>query len=195
MKYVLFLWVILIAMIPDIAESRIGVGVGTSKIEITEILMPGEIYNLPPLTVINTGDEVADYGVGISYHEQQPEIMPPESWFIFSPSKFTLQPGQSQPVSIKLNIPIRTTPGDYFAYIEAHPIVSASGQTRINIASAAKIYFRIGTSNLVAAVYYKAASFWNAYNPWTSRIAIAMLIIGSIFIFKKFFKVQVNFKK
>ncbi len=195
MKYILFLFIGAVVVAPNLAESRIGVGIGTGKIEVTEVLMPGKTYDLPLLAVINTGDEVSDYGAGISYHEQQAEMMPPEAWFVFSPERFTLEPGQSQPVSITLNIPARAAPGNYFAYVEAPPIVSSSGQTRVNVAAAAKLNFEVGISNLAIALYYKAVSVWGAYSPWTNRIAIVILAIGIVFAFKNFFRVQVNFKK
>lgn len=195
MKYIFSLIIILVVIIPSQVGARVGVGIGTGKIEITEILIPGKKYDIPQLTVINTGDEIFDYGVGISYHEKQPEMMPPESWFLFSPATFTLEPGQSQAVSIELHIPIRVVPGNYFAYIEGHPIHSDSSQTKINIAAATKFYFQVGTSNTVASIYYKMTSLWDTYSPWTNRITIAIVIILIIFICKKFVKIQVDIKK
>ena len=44
-----------------LAFASIGVGVGTGKIELDEILRPGLDYSLPPITVINTGDEASEF--------------------------------------------------------------------------------------------------------------------------------------
>ena len=53
----------------------IGVGVGTGKIQVTEKLKPGQIYILPSISVLNTGDEKGNYKVSIAYHEKQPEYI------------------------------------------------------------------------------------------------------------------------
>ncbi len=58
----IFLLCLLIFLFPTgVVFARIGVGVGTGKITIDENLKPGIIYKLPPLTVVNTGDEASDY--------------------------------------------------------------------------------------------------------------------------------------
>ncbi len=195
MKHILFLVILIVFTIPSSLDARVGVGVGTSKINIDEVLLPGKSYDLPPLTVINTGDEVSNYTVGISYHEQQPEIMPPESWFVFLPKEFNLESGQSQIVSIKLNIPVKAVPGNYFAYLEGRPVAGESGQTRVNIAAAARLNFQVDTSSMIAAVYYKVADFWNAYTPWINWFFAAVLIGVVLIVMSRFLKIKIDFKK
>lgn len=68
--------VLFINFLPSIAEAKIGVGVGTGKIEVDEALKPGSLYRLPPISVINTGDVEGVYSLTITYHEQQEEIRP-----------------------------------------------------------------------------------------------------------------------
>ena len=144
-----------IAFARDVVAS-IGVGVGTGKIQVDEKLKPGTIYQLPALGVLNTGDEESDYEVIISYHEKQPELKPQNEWFDFSPQKFHLEPGKIQNVSIKLNLPIKAEPGQYFAYLEAHPVKSSPAQTTtIGIAAATKLYFEITPGNIFSGIYYK----------------------------------------
>ena len=133
-KLALFASFLFIFLTPLVAFARIGVGVGTGKIVVDQKLKPGIIYQLPPLTVVNTGDETSEYGVGISYFQNQKQLMPDESWFIFSPETFHLDPGKVQVVDIKLNLPVNAKPGDYFAYLEGHPAKKVkSGATSIGV--------------------------------------------------------------
>lgn len=178
------------------AYAKIGVGVGTGKIQVEDKLKSGMDYELPPLTVLNTGDEPSDYGVSATYHQDQPQLAPPQEWFDFSPSEFYLEPGEAQTVAIKLSLPLKTVPGGYFAYLEGHPVKkSQSGNTTIGVAAAAKLYFTIAPANFLEAIYYKTAAFWTAHMPWTNIIAALLAIILTSRLFKKFFKIQVNVKK
>lgn len=181
---------------PLTAFARIGVGVGTGKIVVEQKLKPGIIYQLPPLTVVNTGDESSDYAVGISYFQNQKQLMPDESWFIFSPKTFHLDPGKVQVVDIKLNLPVNAKPGEYFAYVEGHPAKkTTSGVTTIGVAAAAKLYFTIVPANLFQAIYYKATSFWTLYQPWTNGTAIVIGIVAALILINKFFHIEINLKK
>lgn len=183
-----------LAITPVLAD--IGVGVGTGKIQVDEDLKPGIIYELPSLSVVNTGTVESDYEVEISYHEKQPQLRPDGDWFIFSPKTFHLKPGETQLVSIKLSLPLKTEPGDYFGYIEAHPFNKAqSGNTTIGVAAAAKLYFTIVPANFLTAIYYKITSFWKVYAPWPQRTAMLVGIILLIALTKKYFNIQVNLKK
>lgn len=187
---------LLFLLVPIAAFARIGVGVGTGKIVVEQKLKPGIIYQLPPLTVVNTGDESSDYGVGISYFQNQKQLMPPESWFIFSPSTFHLDPGKVQIVDIKLNLPVNAKPGDYFAYVEGHPAKKAhNGVTSIGVAAAAKLYFTVVPANLFQAVYYKITSFWELYQPWTNAAAIAVGVAALLILANKFLHIEINLKK
>lgn len=181
---------------PLTAFARIGVGVGTGKIVVEQKLKPGIIYQLPPLTVVNTGDESSDYGVGISYFQNQKQLMPDESWFIFSPKTFHLDPGKVQVVDIKLNLPVNAKPGEYFAYVEGHPAKkTTSGVTTIGVAAAAKLYFTVVPANLFQAIYYKATSFWALYQPWTNGTAVLIGIIALILLMNRFLHIEINLKK
>lgn len=197
MKKVLLCLSFLFLLFPSTVSAIIGVGVGTGKIQVDEDLKPGIIYELPSLSVLNTGDEPSEYQVSVTYHEKQPELSPPESWFIFTPHEFHLEPGQAQIVDVKLNLPLQIEPGDYFAYLEAHPLKKAQtgGNTSIGIAAASKLYFTVTPANIWSAIYYKAISFWNVYAPWPQRVAIGLGIIVVLLIIKKFFNFEVGLKK
>ncbi len=181
---------------PALILARLGVGVAAGKIEVKEKLKPGVIYNLPPFSVINTGDEPSDYTVDIQYHEKQTRLRPPQSWFIFSPQTFRLNPGKVQVVDVKLNLPLATKPGNYFAYLEGMPIQKAkAGVTTIGIAAASKLYFTIVPANIFQAFYYKLISFWEVYAPWPQWILGIIIVIVLATLIRKYFNIQINLKK
>lgn len=173
--------------------AKIGVGVGSGKIQVENKLKPGIIYELPLLAVLNTGDEEGDYEVSIAYHQDQPELRPKQEWFVFSPQKFYLKPGEVKNVSIKLDLPLKMEPGNYFAYLEAQPAKkSTTGQTSVGVAAAAKLYFTVEPASFFQGIFYKLLSLWKIYSPWSQRAAWALLIIALLLVFKRFFHIQVK---
>ena len=196
MKRIIIGLFLLLFVIPTIVYASIGVGVGTGKIVVTEKLKPGLIYKLPPMGVLNTGDEPSDYEVEMTYNEKQPQRKPPGTWFIFSPRRFRLKPGKVQKVEIKLDLPLSVPPGEYFGYLEAHPVkVARAGITSINIAAATRLYFTVVPANIFQAIYYKILSFWQVYAPWPQRVVWGLVIVVALVLFKKFFNIQINVKK
>lgn len=195
MKKVLFLlFFFFLFVFPPLSFAKIGVGVGTGKIQVEDKLKPGMIYELPSLTVFNTGDEEGDYEAAVTYHEKQPELRPLEEWFDFSPKQFHLKPGEAQEVKIKLNLPVKAEPGNYFAYLEGHPLKKAEGgQTTVGVAAAAKLYFTVLPANLVLGIYYRAASFWRLNQPWSNRVAIMIALIIIYWGLRKFLGFQISF--
>jgi hypothetical protein len=175
--------------------AKIGVGVGSGKIQVEEKLKPGMIYELPPIDVLNTGDEAADYEMSVAYHQDQPQLSPKQDWFSFSPQEFHLEPGGIQSVKIKLNLPVRTAPGDYFAYLEAHPKKTVEKEgTSIGIAAAAKLYFTVEPANFLQGMYFKIVTFWKVNAPWPQRfVTLAAALLALVFV-KKFFNIQVGLK-
>lgn len=158
-KVLLFLIFLSFVFAPPVLAT-VGVGVGTGKIQINEKLHGGTIYQLPSLTVINTGTEPSDYEVSVSYLERQSEAKPPLSWFSFSPQSFHLEPGKAQTVDEKLSLPLNAVPGNYFAYLEARPTQKGKGgTTTIGIAAAAKLYFTVVPSNIFDSIL--SYSFFN----------------------------------
>lgn len=195
MKRLILVLVIVFLAFPAVALASVGVGVGTGKIQVTEKLYPGTIYELPTLTVINTGDEAGDYSVGISYMEKQAELKPAGSWFKFSPEKFHLDPGKAQVVTIKLDLPLKTEPGNYFAFVEGFPVKAGGSGTTVGIAAAAKLYFTVKPANIFSGIYYRVLSIWKINQPWSSRVALAGGIIVVLVLAKKFLNIQIGLKK
>jgi len=195
---VLILGLCLFLLLPMLILAKIGVGVGTGKITIDQPLKPGLIYTLPSLSVVNTGDEPGEYRVSIEYHEGQEQradmgLRPNKEWFKFEPESFYLEPGQSQPVQIKLSLPIKgVKPGKYFTYLEGHPVKKdVGGQTSIGVAAAAKLYFTVAPANIFQGIYYRFISLYSRYHPWDT-IILALIFAALVLRFiSKRFKLQI----
>lgn len=184
-----------ILCIPGGVQAAIGVGVGSGKIQVDDELKPGSVYELPPISVTNTGDETSEYEMAITYHEQQAELEPKEDWFVFTPKKFRLAPKEVQVVKITLNLPVQTFPGEYFGYLESHPLsVSDNGLTKVGVAAAAKLYFTVVPANYFTGVYYKFITTWQHFQPWSDRLLIVLVVLITAVVFQHFFKIQINLK-
>jgi len=198
MKKAIILTLAIIIAFPVVSlAQRIGVGVGTGTIRVSDILKAGQSYNIPPIVVINTGDVAHEYGVGVQWREYQTEFKPLVEWFKFKPDKFFLEPGESQLVKIELNLPIRgAEPGDYFAFLQGFPVVEyAPGQAGVGIAAASKLYFTVAPANIFLGVYYKTASMLQKTSPW-SYIILGLIALGIlIVILRRFMSFNVSFKK
>ncbi len=192
----IFLILLAIFSIMNQTFARVGVGIGTGRIVVDEILKPGMVYQLPPLSVVNTGDEPAPYSVGVSFHQDQTQKMPAEEWFVFSPHDFQLDPGGSQTVEVTLRLPLATEPGEYFAYLQAFPnLQSEGGATLIGIAAAAKLEFTVEPANMLAGIYYRLLFFWRQYQPWTAIALAGLAFMLFAAIFRRLFSFELNVKK
>lgn len=195
MRKIFFSFLLLAILFPAAVWAKVGVGVGTGKVVVQDKLRPGMIYELPSLTVINTGDEGGEYEVDVSYLETQSQLRPAKSWFGFSPSKFRLEPEKVQEVKIKVNIPIMAAPGEYFAYLEGRPMAkSQSGATSIGVAAAAKLYFTIVPANPLFGIYYKIVSIWKVYAPWPQAFLILLVIVVVFRIARRRLSIQIGLK-
>lgn len=200
MKRIILLLGIVALSITAVLTSRVyaglGVGVGVGKVQVDEKLRPGTVYKLPQLSVLNTGDEISDYEITIEYHETQKELRPARDWFTFSPQKFNLKPQDIQQIEVTLSLPLKMEPGNYFAYVEAHPVATTNqGGTSIGIAAATKLYFTVEPASPLAGIYYRVLSLWKLYTPWPQRVLIVLAIVLAVILFKRFFNIQINVKK
>jgi hypothetical protein len=189
-KFIVFILTIVLVF-PLMVFAAIGVGVGAGKIKVNEPLKPGGTYELPVLPVFNTGDEPADYGIRITYHAEQIQIRPAQEWFNFNPSSFHLEPGKSQSVAIKLTLPVKTKPGDYFGYLEAYPVIKAGAGASVGVAAATKLYFTVVPANIFQGIYYRFISIYTRYHPWDTIVLAIIFAAILIFLFRKRFKIQI----
>lgn len=192
-KIGIFLVFFIFLVLPLAVFARIGVGIGIGKMEVEKKLKPGMVFQLPSLPVLNTGDELSEYEATVEYHEGVPELWPAREWISFNPQKFYLEPGKVQQVEVILNIPVKAQPGDYFCYLEGHPMKKSSGQggASIGVAAAAKLYFTVAPANIFQGIYYRFISLYTRYHPYDTIVLAVIVLTGLVVIFRKKFKIQI----
>jgi len=187
----------LVLVLPVVVFAKIGVGVGVGKIQVDEPFKSGGIYDLPVITVLNTGDEPAEYQMSVQYltgQETRDDMgqRPDSEWFIFTPQSFPLEPGKVQTVKTTVTLPTKTIPGNYFAYLEAHPVKkSVAGQTSIGIAAATKLWFTIAPSNFFQGLYYRFISLYTRYHPWDTIVLAVIFVVALLWFISEKFKFQI----
>lgn len=175
--------------------AKVGVGMGAGEIRVTESVKPGGIYSLPSLRVFNTGDETTTYAMNVAYHQDNPELRPEKSWFTFTPPTFTVEPGESQEVEITMLVPVKTDPGDYFAFLESGPVTTGEAGTSVGVAVATKLYFTVIHANMWEAITYRISAFLTSYAPW-SWIGVGIMTLAILgFLFVRFFSLNISLKK
>lgn len=179
---------------PNAALAKLGVGVGLGKINIDEQLTPGGIYKLPSLPVLNTGDEAADYEVEVTFLSEQEQRKPETSWFNFKPQSFRLEPGKSQTVEVAMTLPVGTRAGDYFAFLEAHPVKKGEGVT-IGIAAATKLNFTVKPAGILGAIIERIRTFLENNSPISYYVLGATGVVILTLIIRRYVDLRIGLKK
>ena len=193
--FVLVLFLFSNGMFPQIVRGVVSVGVGTGKIVVDEPVKPGGMYNLPPITIFNNGDESTEYGIETTFNQTQPELKPDKQWLTYTPDAFTLAPKATRSVNVQLTVPVNAQPGKYFAYLEAHPIIKANAGTTVGIAAATKLSFTIIASNPLQAMLYRISAIFTHYAPWSGIILSIFIFIIMVSVFRKFFHFRIGIEK
>lgn len=181
----------LFLFLPSVVLGSIGVGVGTGKIVVDEILKPGLSYTLPPITVFNTGDEPSEYYLSIDYSPREEKLKPLLEWFSFSPDSFFLEPEESKVVRVAVNIPTRNVePGEYFAFVTAQPRSEKDyAGASVGVAAATKLYFTVESANWFQALGYRIKTIYMMYHPWNTIVLSFLLLIFLLNYLRKRFKI------
>lgn len=175
--------------------AKVGVGMGAGEVRVTEDIKPGGIYTLPVLRVFNTGDETTTYGMNVAYHQDNPQLRPAKSWFTFTPATFTIEPGESQEVQITMFVPVKTDPGEYFAFLESGPVAEGGPGTSVGVAVATKLYFTVVHANMWDAITYRISAMLTTYAPW-SWIGLGFVVAFIVgFLFARFFSLNISLRK
>jgi len=192
-----FVWTLVFISLLGSAVSfaKVGVGLNFGRIVVDEPLKPGTTYDLPTIGVINTGDTEGEFQVDIAYHQDQTQEKPDPTWLRFSPASFRLAGGELKNVFLQLALPLKVKPGDYFAYIEAKPILKQELGTTFGLAAASELHFRVIPANLFQAIYYYVLSFLNRYSPWTYVIILTTLLVSTVVLLGRLFSLQINIKR
>lgn len=174
--FVVFVLAGAIALTPTAQADR-GVGVNLGVIEVASRLSPGGGYELPELTVLNTGDEVTTYDLSIGYVDGQSERRPSEKWFSFSADRFSLEPGSSREVTVSIDLPADAASGDYFALVRTETVLAGeSGVTGVGAAVATKLSFQVASTGWLDARRHQLSRWLDDAAPWTYLVPAALLL-------------------
>jgi hypothetical protein len=176
------------------ADADRGIGISIGKIEIEDRLSPGGGYALPMLSVINTGTEAGQYEVAITYAEGQSQKKPPSSWFGLQPQRFFLNGGQPQNVRLSLALPAKAPPGQYLAYIEAHPVQEGAG-VPIGVAAATKVSFEVKPSSWLAAQRVRFNREIDENEPWSYLVPTALLAALLVMTLRRSIRLRLPFER
>lgn len=195
-KFFLILSLLLLTVnLASEAQAEIGVGVGLGQIKVREVLIPGGIYNLPPIPVVNTGDEKTNYSMEIGYVLGQGWNNPHKSWFGFDPKTFVLEPERSVMVHPRIKLPLEAQEGEYFAFIEARALPETEGPVVLGPAAATKLYLSIGPSpGVLGAVRQRFFSYYVKHLDLLYLLAAALCLLLACLILKRRFEIEFKVK-
>ncbi|MDO8524597.1 MAG: hypothetical protein Q7R99_03140 [bacterium] len=195
-KNFFLLFAVVFLFLPLITSARVGVGIGTGEIKLEKPLKPGGFYDLPILAIFNTGTEASDYNISIAFYQDSTELRPSKEWFSFTPADFYLEPGKSQTVRTTITVPLKTTPGKYFCFIEGFPVAKTNfGGASVGVAAAAKLYFSVQPANIFQAIFYKITFLFHKYSVWFYIVGSIILVAVIVSVARKFLSFNLTVKK
>jgi len=166
-----------------------GVSVDLGRIAIREHLLPGGSYRLPTLGVRNPGNVRTRYRAAVGAIQDQSRRVPPERWFHFSPGTFTLEPGETRPVAIKLSIPTGAEPGDYEALVGARIAPEGNG-AQVGTMAASRITFTVDASSTLEAWRHWVETFLADHTPWSYVLPALLGFLALLWWLQKRFRLR-----
>jgi hypothetical protein len=161
--------------VPAALAADQGVALDTGRITVETQLVAGHLYQLAKLSVRNPGTASTLYDLVVTPVATAAHT-PDPAWFSFSPKQVTLQPGQSQAVTVSLRLPKVAAAGGYETLVGARVAQSGSG-TSVAAAAAALLSFSVASSQ-------KAAD--GALPVWWPVLALAVAAIGLVLLQRRF---------
>lgn len=164
----------LFVLLAPVLTAERGVGVTLGEIAVNEDVKPGGQYYLPQIGVLNTGSTAEDYRLGLAFLTNRRELRPAESWISFDPPIVRIEPGASQMVDIKLEVPTSAKPGDYFVLLEA--TVGDESTDTMLAGAATKLTFTVAPSSWLDAQVTRINRWLDEASPWPGLAAIGLLL-------------------
>lgn len=125
------------------ATAKIGTGVGADPISLAVPARAGGSYDLPPLWVVNTGDEDGVYRVAVEVGAAGTGRAVPRSWVSVRSDNFELAPGTGRWVPLALHVPRTAAAGRYRGMIVAGTVRENVGGSGIGAAAATHMEFTV----------------------------------------------------
>jgi hypothetical protein len=153
-------------------DADTGIGITVASIDVDKGLKAGTRTDLPAVDIFNTGSTPQSYAVVVSTRTNQPELRPSPSWIDVSPRKFTLEPGKSQSLDLRLSVPSDARTGEYFALIGAE--VDSPDQS-IQPGVATKLTFSVVETSWLEGRRNEINRWLEDGMPWTALGPAAVL--------------------
>jgi hypothetical protein len=154
--------------------ASMGAGLDLAEIKVDEALRPGEVYQLPTVGVLNTGDRAGSYKATIAAGSDQTEPVPCADWFQLEPRSFDLEAGASTRVAVSMHLPVDAQQGDYFVLIEVRQVTEGGGDA---IGAATRLHFSVKKSD--RGFFHRAA-------PYLCAGAGLVAAVALIWLFRRF---------
>ena len=130
-----------------LAQDSVGAGISAAPVALGQPARPGTTYDLPVVTVANTGAQRTTYAVAVRQIAGQREV--PTGWIQVDPAAIDLDTGQQATVHLSLQVPAEADTGDYHALLEARAVTGtgtgAGGE--MGVAAATDLRFSVTPSD------------------------------------------------
>ena len=142
------------------ADASIGVGIQASPVSLGKAAHPGGTYQLPAVSVINTGTQNESVTIKIQRISPGRGLTVPASWIHVGEGPVQLGHNQSAQIPLQLTIPANAKPGRYFSDVVAHGSSTLSaGQANLGVAAATGLDFTIAPG-VVSSPWFHLPSWW-----------------------------------
>lgn len=163
----------LVLVWPAAARADQGVAVDLGRVDVEEVLDPGQRYALPALGVRNPGSVVTSYVVELRQIEDA-GLAVTQDWLQVSPASLTLAPNERRELAPVLVVPEDAGSGQYDALIAVRMAGEGDG-ARVGAAAATRLSFRVGATPAPAP---EADRFGG--DGWRIGLVVAMVVVGVI---------------
>jgi hypothetical protein len=177
------------------AQAAKGVSINVGSVAVDDVLYPGRSYHLATIAVRNTGTDTDDYTFSFIYAEGQEELRPDASWLVLQPETVTLEPGEQAAIRVGLRLPVKVRPGEYFAFLTAHPVLPAEGAVAVGVAAAARLRFEVVPASFIQGLMFRAGDWFAKNAPWSYLLAGAAALSLLWTVVRRKFAVSVQVRR
>ena len=164
--------------------------IAPSRISVDGALGQGEDIRFPSLSIANLGDEASDFVVELTNFSDQSELRPPDLWFQLEPTRFNLEPGATETVSFRMEIPRDAEPGDYRVLIRAHVEAPSDGSGGAVVSAAVATTLTFTVENRDFHFYDPVVDFFSDRAPF-SYIGLALIFAAvAVELFRRRFRIS-----
>lgn len=177
---------------PVLASS--GVSVDLGRIQITEELLPGGSYSLPPIGVRNPGTERTSYVMVASAVGDGSAQLAEADWFRYEPPTLTLEPGETRRVNVRLVLPVDSPPGDYTVLVGAQ-IATADAGASVGAAAAARTTFTIRAAGTAEATLTQLGQWFEDLLPWSVIVPGLVVLTMTVWLLRRRFTFRIGIER